>query len=68
METIVSTIRASIVTFAFAAFAAAGVNVAAVSTANAAIDTKECLKVMTRDGNYLVCGNKVYKLKNLLRR
>jgi hypothetical protein len=64
----VSTIRASIVTFALAAFAVVGLNTAAVPAAEAAINIKECLQVMRRDGNYLVCGNKVYKYKSTLGR
>ncbi len=63
----------------FAAFIAAAAIVSGAipaSEANAAgttVNTNECLKVLRRDGNYLVCPNgdgthTVYKLKSLLRR
>lgn len=59
-----STIRAGIVTFALAAFAATGLTAATPAAEAKMIDTSECLKVMRRDGNYLVCGDKVYKVKS----
>ena len=31
-------------------------------------DTSECLKVLGRKGNYLVCDGKVYKLPSLIKR
>ena len=70
-----STIRASIVTFGLAAFAAATLAVTLPSSANALVtnkpppaDQSNCLQIKNRTGNLLKCGNTTYVLPSKIKR
>ncbi|MGH7005236.1 MAG: hypothetical protein ACREIP_14930 [Alphaproteobacteria bacterium] len=58
--------------FALAAFAATSLPLATANAketnATPPKDTSECLKVLGRKANYLVCDGKVYKLPSLIKR
>jgi hypothetical protein len=72
----VSISRNSIVTLSLAAFTALALAAAVAPAANATKvttapppkDTSNCLKVLGRNGNYLVCGDTIHVLPSLLKR